>query len=154
MLRANVGLSRKVSRDYQSTGYSVNLDGEIATGPDDSEAVLERVHELFNVAEEALAREIDRDQSESAIGRRDEDPPAPAGTAKNGTGNSSVPPPTQSTNEPPKKGNNNGSQPGSGDAATNKQVQFILTMGQRFKLAGPKLDGGNRRKGSPDHGRR
>ena len=25
MLRANVGLSRKVSRDYQSTGYTVNF---------------------------------------------------------------------------------------------------------------------------------
>ena len=41
MLRANVGLSRKVSRDYQSTGYTVNIDGEIPFLPDDAEGVLE-----------------------------------------------------------------------------------------------------------------
>jgi len=29
MLRVNVGLSRKLSKDYNSTGYSVNLDGEV-----------------------------------------------------------------------------------------------------------------------------
>ena len=36
MLRAYVGLSRKVSRDYQSTGYTVNIDGEIPFLPDDA----------------------------------------------------------------------------------------------------------------------
>ncbi|MFN9249021.1 MAG: hypothetical protein ACK6DS_18320, partial [Planctomycetota bacterium] len=77
MLRANVGLSRKVSRDYQSTGYTVNIDGEIPFSPDDAEGVLEKVRELFDLAQEALNREIDRDQGEMAIGRRDEEPPTP-----------------------------------------------------------------------------
>jgi hypothetical protein len=29
MLSVNIGLSRKLSKDYNSTGYSVNLDGEV-----------------------------------------------------------------------------------------------------------------------------
>jgi len=64
MLRANVGLSRKVSRDYQSTGYTINIDGEIPFSPDDAEGVLEKVRELFDLAQEALNREIDRDQGQ------------------------------------------------------------------------------------------
>src|SRR5256885_595354 len=77
MLKANVGLSRKISRDYQSTGYTVNLDGEILFSVDDPDAVLEKIKELFNLAQEALTREIDRDQGEMAIGRRDEEPKMP-----------------------------------------------------------------------------
>lgn len=73
MLRANIGLSRKVSRDFESDGYSVNLDAEINAPLDDAEAVLERIQELFHLAEEALAQEVDRDQGDRAIGRRDED---------------------------------------------------------------------------------
>lgn len=35
MLKVNVGLSRKLSRDYNSTGFSLNLDGELCAGMDD-----------------------------------------------------------------------------------------------------------------------
>src|SRR5581483_2923467 len=70
MLKANVGLSRKITRDYNSTGYSVNIEGEIPIPVDDPQGVLEKIKELFNVAQEALAVEIDRDQGEDAIGRR------------------------------------------------------------------------------------
>ena len=90
MLRANVGLSRKITRDYNSTGYSVSLDGEIPFPVDDPQAVTEKIKELFSLAQEALALEIDRDQGEDAIGRRDEErPSAPnphAKTNSNGNG--------------------------------------------------------------------
>ena len=71
MLRANIGVSRKVSRDYQSTGYPVNLDGEIPFATDDAEGVLEKIRELFDLAHEAIGREIERDQGEDAVARRD-----------------------------------------------------------------------------------
>lgn len=29
MLRVNVGLSRKLTRDYNSTGFSINVEGEV-----------------------------------------------------------------------------------------------------------------------------
>lgn len=144
MLRANVGLSRKVSRDYQSTGFTVNLDGEIPFSVDDPDAILEKIKELFNLAQEALGREIDRDQGETAIGRRDDEPaPAPA-NGKNGSPNGQ--PQGQAAaavkTEPQSNGTQqNGSRNGTDEGASNKQVQFILTMGKRFKLSTPQLEG-------------
>jgi hypothetical protein len=148
MLRANVGLSRKVSRDYQSTGYTVNLDGEIPFSPDDAEGVLEKVRELFDLAQEAMNREIDRDQSEMAIGRRDEEPPTPSTNGKNGHTNghyrtvntTSASEVHAKTTNSEANGNGNGKHPGNDEVATNKQVQFILTMGKRFKLSTPQLE--------------
>ena len=43
MLKANVGLSRKISENYNSTGFSLNLEGEIHATLDDPEAVIERI---------------------------------------------------------------------------------------------------------------
>jgi len=33
MLKINVGLSRKVSQDFQSKGFSLNIEGELTDGP-------------------------------------------------------------------------------------------------------------------------
>ena len=147
MLRANVGLSRKVSRDFQSTGYTVNIDGEIPFLADDAEGVLEKIRELFDIAHEALDREIDRDQGSTAIGRRDETPQTPALPAKpsaNGRHRSDGPAPSAVpvSTEPPENGPGSpqGTPPATAEAATNKQIQFILTMGKRFKLTTPQLE--------------
>lgn len=138
MLKANVGLSRKVSRDYQSTGYSVNLEGEIMAALDDHEGVLGRIKELFSLAEEALAVEIDRDQGEQAIGRRDEETKSSNknATAKpNGSGEPNQP----SQN----RGNGTGNQNGNGnseDAITSKQTQFIFNLAKRQRLSTGQLE--------------
>jgi hypothetical protein len=66
MLRSTVTLSRTVNRQSETSRYSVSLDGEIMGHPDDPESVLERVAELFSLAEEALAREIQRDTGDEA----------------------------------------------------------------------------------------
>ena len=149
MLKANVGLSRKITRDFNSTGYSVNLDGEILASTDDAEAVAEKIKELFSLAQEALAQEIDRDQGEDAIGRRDEERPAPRPEANgNGSGHTDRPsngsaPRSTPTNGNGTKNEQNGQsgQNGNQESATNKQVQFLLTMGKRFKLSTPQLEG-------------
>ena len=88
MLRANVGLSRKLSKDYNSTGYSINLDGEITAPVSDPEAVIEQVKELFDLAEETLSQLIDRSQSDTAIASHDEEPMPSAAVKANGNGNS------------------------------------------------------------------
>lgn len=138
MLKANVGLSRKISRDFNSTGYSVNLEGEIPVPVDDAQGVLEKVRELFSLAQEALAVEIDRDQGEDAIGRRDEEKPAPAPVNRtNANGGHSNQPPANQEPAPASNVNRNGQD----EAATNKQVQFVLTMAKRFKLSQPQLEG-------------
>jgi hypothetical protein len=136
MLRANVGLSRKLSKDYNSTGFSINLDGEITAPPSDAEAVIEQVKELFDLAEEALNQQIDRSQSESAIASHDEEPRQPATDSRNGNGhsgdNGSQPP---KNNRPPQNGNGQDEQP-----ATNKQIQYLLGIGKRQKLSTPQLE--------------
>src|SRR5262249_36786857 len=118
MLRANVGLSRKISRDFNSTGYSVNLDGEIPFAVDDPQAVLENVKELFSLAQEAINQEIDRDQSEDGIGRRDEERPA-ATLPEQRAGNPGSP---NAVSAQPKEPLRNNGSTGKAEAATNKQV--------------------------------
>ena len=142
MLKANVGLSRKITRDYNSTGYSVNLEGEIPFPTDDAQGVMEKVRELFSLAQEALAVEIDRDQGEDAIGRRDEERPAPK-PQPNGNGNGHTDRlnnPSASRSTPANGNGTKNGQTGNEEMASNKQVQFLLTMGKRFKLSQPQLE--------------
>ena len=149
MLKANVGLSRKITRDYNSTGYSVNLDGEIPFSVDDPEAITVKIKELFSLAQEALAVEISRDQGEDAIGRRDEERPQPkpanngnghVDRPNNGNGNGHVDRPTNPPAPRSTPSNGTGTQNRQEEGATNKQVQFMLTMGKRLKLSTPQLE--------------
>ena len=138
MLKANVGLSRKVSRDYQSTGYSVNIESEILSSPDNPEEVLGRVQELFSIAEAALQTEIDRDQGEQAIGRRDEEPAARQPAEQPVAPQRPAPPPAPAQ---PRQPANHQPRPGNGDAATPKQVQFIQNLAKRQRLSTAQLEG-------------
>lgn len=128
MLRVNVGLSRKVSKDFNSTGYSINLDGEITAPVSDSEAVVEQVKEFFDLAEEALDLQIQRSQGDDAMASRDE-PKAqePSNGHESGAEVS-----------PPLPRHDRGRQNGNGwkdEPATNKQIQFLLNLGQQQKLS-------------------
>ena len=80
--------------------------------------------------------EIDRDQGEQAIGRRDEEPATPKRNGANGQNqpatNGSVPPKSTPTQEPPRQ-----QQP---EAATNKQVQYLLSIGKRQRLSTTQLE--------------
>jgi len=150
MLRANIGVSRKVSRDYQSTGYTVNLDGEIPFATDDAEGVLEKIRELFDLAHEAIGREIERDQGDDAVAGRDAPAPAPTQpqalvTKARPNGRIAQQPTVidAPVTPPPSRLNGNGSpngqRNGTAESATNKQIQFILTMGKRLKLNTPQI---------------
>ena len=85
MLKVNVGLSRKLSRDYNSTGFSLNLEGEICVSLDDPETLVEKVKEFYDLAEEALNQQIVRYEGESAIASRDEEKPVRPATKATGT---------------------------------------------------------------------
>lgn len=128
MLRASVSLSRKVSHDFNSSGYTVTLDGEVPHPPDDPEAVLEKVSELFHLAEEALAAEIERDQKHQPDLK---DAPTPTT-------------PTRSHRAEPlpmnRPASSNGSTP-SPNTATPKQLQFLQNLGKRKGLSRDDLDG-------------
>ena len=140
MLTANVGLSRKLSKDFNSTGFSLNLEGEINARLDDPEAVIERIRELYDLADEAIQRQIEAHQSDLAIASRDAEEPIEIGNGRsdgyanghhmNGSGNGTL---------PARNGSQNGRS--GGDAASNKQVQFLLTLAKREKIFGQKLEG-------------
>lgn len=134
MLRANVGVSRKMSKDYNSTGFSLNLDAEINATLDDPETVIERIREVFSLAEEALDRQISEHQSNDAIASRDSDDTPPE---SNGHSNGHQNP----RPDRPSPGRNGGNgKPRSDEPATNKQVQFLQTLAKRNKLFGPRLE--------------
>ncbi len=130
MLRASVSLSRKVSRDFDSSGYAVTLDGEVPYPLDDADAVLEKVSELFHLAEEALATEIERDQR-----RQPEQghaaPPQPSPPVKS---HRAEPLPMNR----PAASHDSTPPPGS---ATSKQLQFLQNLGKRKGLSRDDLDG-------------
>lgn len=137
MLKVNVGLSRKLSRDYNSTGFSLNLEGELCVGLDDPEAMIEKIKEFYDLAEEALNQQIERYEGESSIASRDETP-----ARQNGPGRNRVTAQAnhQSETSPQTSGNGNG-HPGNGEPATNKQVQYLLNLGKRHGLTPPQLEG-------------
>ena len=132
MLRASVSLSRKVSHDYNSSGYTVTLDGEVPHPPDDAEAVLEKVSELFHLAEEALATEIERDRHRQPEQKNAATPPLPS------------PSPVKSTRAEPlpmnRPASSNGSTP-SPNSATPKQLQYLQNLGKRKGLSRDDLNG-------------
>lgn len=130
MLRASVSLSRKVSHDFNSSGYAVTLDGEVPHPPNDAEAVLEKVSELFHLAEEALATEIERDRRRQPE-PKDAPPPTPTTPTR---GHRAEPLPL---NRPASA---NGSTP-SPNSATPKQLQFLQNLGKRKGISRDDLDG-------------
>jgi len=136
MLRVNVGLSRKLSKDYNSTGFSINLDGEVTASTSDAEAVIEQVKELFDLAEEALDQQIERAQGEAAIAGRDEERPSTPTNRSNGVRNSA-------TNGHSRPAPENGNGQGNGhtdDIATNKQINYLLSIGKRQRLSTIQLE--------------
>lgn len=138
MLKVNVGLSRKLSRDYNSTGFSLNLEGELCAGPDDPEVLIEKIKEFYDLAEEALNQQIQRYEGDSAIASRDETPPARNGQHSHGTNRL---PPTKAEPESRPKPENGHGHTVNVDAATNKQVQYLLNLGKRNGLTPPQLEG-------------
>lgn len=141
MLTINVGLSRKLTRDYNSTGFSLNLEGELCAGVDDPQTLIEKIKEYYDLAEEALSQQIERYEGESAMGR-DETSPARRNGRTQGAPASSTDDQGGSQNRskdvPPAENGNGHST--NGDAATNKQVQYLLNLGKRHGLTPPKLE--------------
>ena len=144
MLRANVGLSRKLSHNYQSTGYAVNIDGEIPFQPNDAEGVLEKIRELFDLAHEALNQQVERDHSDTNFPPAKEFPLAPkrldglpVDRGIKPKPQTPPPPPLEVEMVPP---NREKQKKVNSEPATNKQVQFILNIGRRHRLTTPQLE--------------
>ena len=125
MIRANIGLSRKLSKDFNSTGFSINLENEITAPLNDPEAVIEQVRQLYNLGTEILDREMDAYQGDTAIAGRD----APATTRPTSNG-------SMSTTHNSAASTTVNESPG----ATEKQVSYLLSLGKRHRLSTLELD--------------
>lgn len=142
MLKVNVGLSRKVSRDYNSTGFSVNLEGEVCVPLNDPEGVVEKIKELYDLAEESLNQQIERYEGETEIASRDEmpqeRPTASPARAANGNGRSNGyerrSPPPQNGNGHRRTVDDSGFTP-----ASNKQISYLNNLAKRQGLTTPQL---------------
>jgi hypothetical protein len=117
MIKVNVGLSRKLSKDYNSTGFSLNIEGEITAPLDNPEMVVERIREFYDLAEEALDQQIERHQGDDAIANRD--------TNNRFTGRNGA---SSRTDRPQPTTNGNGSRDSQDQPATNKQINYLLSI--------------------------
>ena len=135
MLKVNVGLSKKLTHDYNSTGFSVNIEGEVPAPPNDAEGVVNGIRELYDLAEEALDLQIERVQGESALASHDGQP-SRRSRSSNGSHNGNG-----------SNGNTDGSRNRFGDgrshepeAATQKQISYLLSIGKRNRLSTIELE--------------
>tara|TARA_R110002073_G_scaffold233985_1_gene395233 strand:- start:1138 stop:1656 length:519 start_codon:yes stop_codon:yes gene_type:complete len=135
MLKVNVGMSRKVSKDFNSTGFSVNLEGEIGAPVNDPEFVIEEIKKFYDLAEESLRIQIERYQDDGLIEPR---------STTNGHQT-----PRQTTTPSSSNGNGQADRLNGNAAhadepfhppATNKQIQFLLTLGKRDGLTKLQLE--------------
>jgi len=97
-LTINVGLSRKASENYQSSGTSINLTAELDQSllarPDELQ---HQIGALYQQAEAALTRQASRPAPGPATGQGQPDAaPGGNGNGRNGHGNGHVAPMTQS----------------------------------------------------------
>ena len=137
MLRVNVGLSRKLSKDYNSTGYSVNLEGEVTAPVSDPEGVVEQVKEMFDLAEEALNVQVERSQSIDAIASHDAHPQEQRRSAADGNGTGRQATSQERRQEAPRSQGGNGREQ---EPATNKQLQYLQGIAKRQKLSTAQLE--------------
>lgn len=135
MLKVNVGLSRKLTRDFQSTGFSVNLESELCVDVNDPETAIEKIREVYDLADEALRDQIERYESVSTIASRDEPPKqieSQPAISNPGNGNG---------DRYQRNGNGNQSNQNSGsNQATNKQIQFLLNLGKQQGMSKLQLE--------------
>jgi hypothetical protein len=116
MFKINIGLSRKLSENFNSHGFSLNLEGEVCVDLRDTDTVIERIQEYYDLADEAL--------SDAAIAAHDEVPiPAKKPVAE----------PPAPRRAPVNRLPANGST--TGEPATNKQIQFLLNLSKRQGLS-------------------
>jgi hypothetical protein len=127
-LNVNVGLSKKISRDYQSTGLSVNLTAELdATLLANPEELQVQIDNLYQQAQSALERQAkNTGEANGAHSHNPTRPPARANQPRNraegnrnGNGN----------------GNNNGhARSNGGGSMTESQWRAIDAIARRLNV--------------------
>jgi hypothetical protein len=70
MLKVNIGLSRKLSADYQSKGYTLNIEGELPSDVlNNHVALADATNKLFDLANQLLDEQIQNDSGTQSTSR-------------------------------------------------------------------------------------
>ncbi len=133
MLKVNVGMSRKVSRDYQSTGFSINLDSEIAATIDQPDLIIEQIRSIYDLADASLADQIERyhsdmrntqcSDSQTSLDSRSPSVDEWSSNGRNADGQSRA------------VSSNGTTRSDSLELASNKQLQYVQTLAKRATLS-------------------
>lgn len=142
MLKVNVGLSRKLSQNFNSQGMSVNLEAEITAPIHDSDAVIQQVKEIFDLADEALDQQAERMRSVDAQANHDVPPPPRTSHAgpRNGNFISNAPAPTTNGNGYRSANRQPSPEQTREEPATNKQIQYLLSIAKRQRRSTVELE--------------
>ncbi len=129
------------SKAYKLDGYSITLEGDITVPP--TAPKVSNSPGVVRPAEEALNQQIDRSESDSAIAAHDEEPRPPVQVNRNGNG-------PNGTNghqvaasrrpKPPESGNGHQDNGQEEQPATNRQVQYLLSIGKRLRMTTVQLE--------------
>jgi len=115
-LSINVGLSRKTSRDFQSTGVSINVTAELdATLLAKPNELQQQIDNLYAQARGAINRQVSAPEPRESNGDNRDDAPRRYSRSDHGRSNNG-------------NGNRNG---GNGGAMTASQRRAILSIAER-----------------------
>jgi hypothetical protein len=128
MLKVNVGLSRKLSREFNSSGFTINLEGEVSASLHNPEKLLANIQEYYDLAEEALQRQIEHHTARPLHSDVKQTLSSPQLTMS---------PPSVPT-EPEISASVTEQV---ADPATKKQIQYLLNLGKRQGLNPSQLQG-------------
>jgi len=136
-LSINVGLSRKASRDYQSTGVSINviaeLDATLLSKPDELQA---QVANLYNQAESALEQQANGMSQREPSPRSENGDRRPArsnGNAGHANGDRGYANGSRRVGGSG-NGNGNGNGHGNGGGMTDSQRRAITAISRRLNV--------------------
>lgn len=126
-LSINVGLSRKASKDYQSTGVSINvtaeLDQSLLAKPDELQ---QQIGDLYAQAEAAMNRQAGNMAEPTQLRSR--------GNGGNGNDRNGTDRNDRSYADNSRRANGNGNSRGNGGGMTDSQRRAILAISQRRNL--------------------
>jgi len=135
MLKVNVGLSRKVTEDYNSQGFSLNIEGELPSDVlNDSDALAESTNRIFDLANALLDEQVRKATNPEPDIRSERNGGNGNGHSTNGNGNGR-------TYSRPSNGNGNGGNGHNGNGhnggerlLTQAQFRAITNMARKVNV--------------------
>ncbi len=129
----------KAHPNYDSTGFSVNIEGEVLATLDNPEAVLRRIQELYDVAEESLIDQLKR-HSEDFDRSTTRKPHSHSIAANESVSGAHLQGPSSSNADSSNGDHHRKHSDDRVEQASNKQIQYLLSLGKRRGLGKSQIE--------------